>query len=157
MVRILGTSFVLRRFWVGFWMGVGHQKDQTMIRRLGFFSSTLHPRGGARNVADSRYEEVSIKIPPFFKMCCVAITDFQFVVTVRFCYGSPYINKIILSCWSFNFKYISSILHLCSPLLMPAGFDITVVWYPSFTGCLPLPISFPSHNFVSSCGLVRLE
>ena len=83
--------------------------------------------GGARNVADSRYEEVSIKIPPFFKMCCVAITDFQFVVTVRFCYGSPYINKIILSCWSFNFKYISSILHLCSPLLMPAGFDITVV------------------------------
>ena len=34
---------------------------------------------------------------------------------------------IVLSCWSFNFKCISNILHLYSPLLMIAGFDIIFV------------------------------
>ena len=31
-----------------FWRGAGHQKDQTMIRSLGFFSSTLHSPEGER-------------------------------------------------------------------------------------------------------------
>ena len=46
---------------------------------------------------------------------CVSIVDFWFVVTMRFYNSSLYINKIVLSCWSFNTKCISNILHLCSP------------------------------------------
>ena len=52
----------------------------------------------------------------FFFFVCVPIVDFYFAVTMRFWYSSLYIHKIVLSCWSFNFKCISNILHLYSPL-----------------------------------------
>ena len=51
----------------------------------------------------------------FLFFVCVSIVDFHFVVTMRFWYSSVYINKIILRCWSFDFKCISIFLHLCSP------------------------------------------
>ena len=42
--------------------------------------------------------------------------DFWFQDTMRFWYSSLYINEVALSCWSFNSKCISKILHFCSPL-----------------------------------------
>ena len=52
------------------------------------------------------------------------------------------------------------ILHLCSPVLMTANFDIVFVcgWLPTFIACLSLPLSFSFHNFlISSCGLFCLQ
>ena len=92
----------------------------------------------------------------FLFFVCVSIVDFHFAITMRIWYSSLYISKIILICWSFNFKCISSILHLCSPLLTIADFDIMFVcrWFPAFTLYLPLLVSFSIHNFlVSSSGL----
>ena len=96
----------------------------------------------------------------FFFCVCVSIVDFRFAATMKFWYSSLYIQKIVLSCWSFNFKCIFSILHLCSPPLTIAGFDIIFVWkwFPTFTVCLPLLKRFYICNFLdSSCGLFCLE
>ena len=40
----------------------------------------------------------------FFFFVCVSITDFWFVVTMRFLYSSLYMYMIVLSCRSLNFK-----------------------------------------------------
>ena len=83
----------------------------------------------------------------------VSIADFQFVVPMRFCYSIIYTEKIVFSCWSFNFKCISDILHLYLPLLTISGFDIIIVcrWFPTFTVYLPLLVNFPIRNlFVCS-------
>ena len=95
----------------------------------------------------------------FFFFVCVSIVDFWLVVTMKFQYSSLHVSKTILSCWSLNFKYISNILHLY-PLLTIAEFDIIFVckWFPAFTACLLLPVSFPIPYFlVSSCRLFCLE
>ena len=79
---------------------------------------------------------------------------------MRFWFSILCINKSVLSCWSFNFKCISNILRLCSPLLTIAGFDIIFMcgWFPNFTVCLPLLVSFPIRNFlVFSYGLSCLS
>ena len=67
-----------------------------------------------------------------------------------------YINKTVLSSWSFNFKCIFNILHLCSPLLTISGFNMIFVcgWFCIFTVCLPLLVSFSICDFLlSSRGL----
>ena len=67
------------------------------------------------------------------------------VPTMRFWYSSLCINKIVLSCWCFNFKFIFSILYLYSLLLVIAGFDVIFVcgWFS--TSVLPvLGYLFPS-------------
>ena len=53
----------------------------------------------------------------FFFFMFICIVDFCFVAPMRFLYHSLYMYKIVLRCWYFNFKCISNILHLCSPLL----------------------------------------
>ena len=60
----------------------------------------------------------------FYFFVFVSIVDFQFVVPMRFCYSIIYTEKLVFSCWSFNFKCISDILHLYLPLLTISGFDI---------------------------------
>ena len=90
-----------------------------------------------------------------FFFVCPSIVDFWFVVAMKCWYSSLYIYKTDLSCWSLNFKCICNTLHLYSSLLMFSGFDIIAYgWFPMFTVCLPLLMSFSVHNFlVSSCGL----
>ena len=86
----------------------------------------------------------------------ISIVDFWFVVAMKCWYSSLYIYKTGLSCWSLNFKCICNTLHLYCPLLKFAGFDIILAcwWFPTFTVCLPLLMSFSVHNFlVSSCAL----
>ena len=66
-----------------------------------------------------------------------------------------YRYKIFLSCSSLNFKCIPNILHLYSPFLIIACFDIIPVcgWFLTFTVHLHLLMSFPICNFlVSSWG-----
>ena len=85
---------------------------------------------------------------------CVSTVGFPFVITMRFGYSSPYINKTVLSCLPFHVKHISNILYLCSPSLTIAGFVIIFEyeWFPAIT-CLPLVVSFAVCNLlVSSCG-----
>ena len=92
-----------------------------------------------------------------FLLCvCLSIVDFWFAVIMRFRYSHLCIIKIVVSCWSFNFRCIFNILRLCSPLLTIAGFDIIFVCrcFPTFIIYLPLAVSFSNRNFlVSSCGL----
>ena len=73
-------------------------------------------------------------------------------LTLSLWYRSLYINKIVLSCWAPNFKCISNILHLCSPLPTVTGFVMVFVcrWFPTFTLCLPLLLSFSICNFLVS-------
>ena len=83
----------------------------------------------------------------------VSIVDFQFVVPMGFCYSIIHTEKIVFSCWSFNFKCISDSLHLYLPLLtidIIIGFDIIIVcrWLPTFTVYLPLPVNFPICNLL---------
>ena len=61
----------------------------------------------------------------FFFFVCVPIVDFPFAVPMRFWNSSLYINKIVLSCWYFNFKYISNILHF---VLLFSQF-LVLIWY----------------------------
>ena len=103
-------------------------------------------------------------LDPFYFFLYLSIAVFWFVVLMRFWDGYIYIlyniynnlvyTQIILSCWSLNFKCISNILHFYS-LFTIAGFAIFVYgWFPAFTVCLPLPVSFPIRNFlISRCGL----
>ena len=65
-----------------------------------------------------------------------------------------YIYIIVLTCWSLNLKCISNILHLYSPRLTIAAFDIFVCGlFPTFIVCFCL-YSEPTQNFlVSSCSL----
>ena len=67
-------------------------------------------------------------------------------------YTYTHLYKIVLSCWSFNFKFIYNILYLCS--LHNCWFWYQSCWYPAFTVFLPLPINFCINNsLVSSCHL----
>ena len=91
-----------------------------------------------------------------FFFVCISIIDFWFLVAMKCWYSSLYIYKTDLSCWSLHLKCICNTLHLYSPLLTFSGFDIILAcgWFPTFTLCLPLLMSFSVHNFlVSSCGL----
>ena len=51
-----------------------------------------------------------------------------------------YIYVIVLSCWSLNCKFISSVLHLYPPLLMISDFGGIIVhgWFCIFTVYIPL-------------------
>ena len=100
---------------------------------------------------------------------CVC-TYCRFVVTMRFWYSSLYyiymgfrgaqrlkyicihtlyvcVHTLVLGCRCLNFKCISIVWHLHSPLLMIAGCVITFVcrWF-IFSVCLPLMVSFPFCN-----------
>ena len=68
----------------------------------------------------------------FFFFVCVSIVDFWFVVPMRFWFSSLYMYKIVLSCWSVDFKCISNILHLYFPLLMNFFWHHTFVWMISY-------------------------
>ena len=88
----------------------------------------------------------------FFFFVCVSLVNFWFGVAMRFWYSSI---KIVLSCRSPNFKFISNIWHLCF-LLMIICFDIIVVcgWFHTFPLCLPFLVSILIHNFLLSiCGI----
>ena len=52
---------------------------------------------------------------------------FWFAVILKFWCKSLYVYEIVLSCWSLNCKYISSVLHLYPPLLMISDFDGIIV------------------------------
>ena len=60
--------------------------------------------------------KLSVVFGFLFLFVCISIVDFQFVVPMMFWNSCLHINKIVLSCWSFNFKCISNILHLSSSL-----------------------------------------
>ena len=109
-----------------------------------------------------------------FLFVCVSITDFWFMITMKFLYRSfMYMYMMALSCWSLNFKCTFLALHLYSPPVMITIFisyftsEIHVyplaaycgciwfycfcllacllalcVWFPRFTVCLPLLMSF---------------
>ena len=61
-------------------------------------------------------------VDSFCLFMCVSIVDFGLWLKWGFHVGI-YMYKIVLRCGSFNFKCVSSILHLF-PLFMTAGFDV---------------------------------
>ena len=94
----------------------------------------------------------------FFYLCVFIYCRFLVSRYQRFWYRSLYIYNIVLSCWSLNWKYISSIRFLCicthlfSWLLV---FDILFVcgWSPTFTIFLPLLMCLILCIFLASaCG-----
>ena len=89
-------------------------------------------------------------------LICVSIVDFWFAVTLKFWYKSLYIYEIVLSCWSLNCKFISSVLHSYPPLLMISDFGGIIVhgWFRIFTVYIPLLVSLVICGiFVSGCCL----
>ena len=58
-------------------------------------------------------------------------------------YKSLYVYEIVLGCCSLNCKFISSVLHLCPPLLMISDFGGMIVhgWFRIFTVFIPLLVS----------------
>ena len=92
----------------------------------------------------------------FFLFACIFIVDFHFAFTMRFWYRNLHIYKIVLSCWSLNCKYISSVLHLYPPLLTISDFGGIFVhgWFRIFSVYLPSLVSLVICGiFVSCCGL----
>ena len=68
---------------------------------------------------------------------------------MRFWCSNLYINKFVLSCWSFNYKCISHILLLYFPLPKIVGFDVFVCGqFPTLTVYLPLLVSFFINNLL---------
>ena len=76
-------------------------------------------------------------------LVCESIVDFWFAVILKFWYKSLYVYEIVLSCWSLNCKCISSVLHLCPPLLTISDFGGIIVcgWFCIFTVYIPLLVS----------------
>ena len=66
---------------------------------------------------------------------------------------SLYVYEIVLSCWSLNCKFISSVLHLYPPLLMISDFGGIIVhgWFRIFTVYIPLLVSLVSCGIFVSC------
>ena len=94
----------------------------------------------------------------FFFCVCVSIVVFWFAGRRRFRYSSLYMYKVVLCCWSLSFKCNSHFLHLYSPLLMAAGFNIIFVcgWFPTVTLCFPLPVRFSTCDFLVSSSALFL-
>ena len=67
-----------------------------------------------------------------FLFVYVFIVEFWLVIAMKFWYNSLYVNKIVLSFWSFKLKCISNILHLCSFLILPFFFFLDVDPFKSF-------------------------
>ena len=87
----------------------------------------------------------------FFFCVYVSIVNYWFVVIIWFWYSnlSLYIYKIVLICWFLNFKCISHILHLYSSHNCWFWSSVSG-WFPAFTVCLSLLVSFPICNFIIS-------
>ena len=86
----------------------------------------------------------------FFFFYGVSIIVFWFAVPIRFGYYHLCVYRIVWGGGSFILEFIFNVLHLSSPLLMPASFDIIFVngWFSIFLLFSSLPVSFLIWNFL---------
>lgn len=81
---------------------------------------------------------------------CVSIVGFWFAVIMRFLIITACIHtkRFFLSCCFLNFKRISNVLHLYSPLLTVAGFDTYLCVEESYLYCI---LAFTDELFCLQC------
>lgn len=71
-----------------------------------------------------------------FLFVCVSITDFWFMITIKFLYSSfMYMYMMVLSCWSLNFKCTLIALHLYSS---PVMITVFISYFTSKCSMYPL-------------------
>ena len=89
----------------------------------------------------------------FFFFVCISIIDFWIVVTMAFIYSNLYIDMIVLSCWSLNFKCT---LRPCVCTLLPSRLLFLISYFMSNCFVYPLTAYCGYRWFYYFCLLIFL-